>query len=80
MKKFVVNGGHRGHVTCAEWSTNGMKLFTGDTTGSVVYTEVDFYKVHITILYIIMLTSFRWLYFLQILLMLKLRQFKTSRN
>ncbi len=45
LKKFVVDGGHRSNVTCAEWSANGMKLFTGDSIGNVVYTGVDFYEV-----------------------------------
>ena len=40
-----MNKGHTSDVTCAEWSTNGMKLFTGDSVGNVVYTDVDFYEV-----------------------------------
>ncbi|XP_071785453.1 tectonin beta-propeller repeat-containing protein 2-like [Asterias amurensis] len=44
LKKFFVDGGHRSNVTCAEWSANGMKLFTGDSIGNVVYTAVDFYE------------------------------------
>lgn len=45
VKKIVLKGVHKSSVTCATWSTNGMKLFTGDDIGSVIYTEVDFYEV-----------------------------------
>ncbi|XP_022096649.1 tectonin beta-propeller repeat-containing protein 2-like [Acanthaster planci] len=44
LKKFLIDGGHRSSVTCAEWSTNGMKLFTADAAGCVVYSDVDFYE------------------------------------
>lgn len=46
VKKIVLKGVHKSSVTCATWSTNGMKLFTGDDLGSVIYTEVDFYEDH----------------------------------
>jgi len=36
---------HESPVQCLTWSTNGMKLFTGDTQGCVGCTEVDFYDV-----------------------------------
>ncbi|XP_038076272.1 tectonin beta-propeller repeat-containing protein 2-like [Patiria miniata] len=44
LKKFLVDGGHKSNVTCAEWSANGMKLFTGDSVGNIVYCDVDFYE------------------------------------
>lgn len=44
-KKFVIENLHQSNpVTCLEWSTNGMKLFTGDNQGKVVQTSVDFYE------------------------------------
>ena len=45
LQKFDVRSVHRHYITCVEWSTNGMKLFSGDKTGHVVATEVDFYQV-----------------------------------
>ncbi|KAK0046533.1 tectonin beta-propeller repeat-containing protein 2 [Biomphalaria pfeifferi] len=44
LQKFDVLGLHRHYVTCLEWSTNGMKLYSGDKNGQVVTTEIDFYK------------------------------------
>ncbi|KAK7104074.1 hypothetical protein V1264_018848 [Littorina saxatilis] len=44
LQKFDVRSVHRHYITCVEWSTNGMKLFSGDKTGHVVVTEVDFYQ------------------------------------
>ncbi|KAK7481188.1 hypothetical protein BaRGS_00027621 [Batillaria attramentaria] len=44
LQKFEVKSVHRHYVTCVEWSTNGMKLYSGDKTGHVVCTEVDFYQ------------------------------------
>ena len=44
-KKFVLEHLHQTlPVTCVEWSSNGMKLFTGDTHGKVVQTDIDFYE------------------------------------
>ena len=36
---------HSCPVRCLAWSTNGMKLYSGDTRGSVGCMEVDFYEV-----------------------------------
>ncbi|KAG7238051.1 hypothetical protein INR49_031405, partial [Caranx melampygus] len=41
LKRFDVVGLHRGSVTSLAWSTNGMKLFSGDDKGRVVFTAVD---------------------------------------
>ncbi|CAL1547450.1 unnamed protein product [Lymnaea stagnalis] len=44
MQKFDVTGLHKHYVTCLEWSTNGMKLYSGDKNGNVLTTEIDFYQ------------------------------------
>ncbi|KAL8602690.1 hypothetical protein ACOMHN_058643 [Nucella lapillus] len=44
LEKFEVKSMHRYYITCVVWSTNGMKLFSGDKSGQVVVTEVDFYQ------------------------------------
>ncbi|XP_041353427.1 tectonin beta-propeller repeat-containing protein 2-like [Gigantopelta aegis] len=44
LQKFYVKDMHRTILTCIEWSTNGMRLFSGDKMGTVVATEVDFYQ------------------------------------
>ncbi|XP_071079116.1 tectonin beta-propeller repeat-containing protein 2-like [Haliotis cracherodii] len=44
LQKFHVKDMHRSYLTCVEWSTNGMRLFSGDKSGTVVTTEVDFYQ------------------------------------
>lgn len=36
---------HKNPITALEWSKNGMKLFSGDKTGSIILTELDFYLV-----------------------------------
>ena len=36
---------HSCPVRSLAWSTNGMKLYSGDTKGSVGCMEVDFYEV-----------------------------------
>ncbi|XP_071510705.1 tectonin beta-propeller repeat-containing protein 2-like isoform X1 [Diadema antillarum] len=44
-KKFVLDHFHQNNrVTCLEWSNNGMKLFSGDTEGKVIQTDIDFYE------------------------------------
>lgn len=45
VEKYLVNDLHKGAVTTLEWSKNGMKLFSGDKNGLVVFTEIDFYMV-----------------------------------
>ncbi|GFR99993.1 WD repeat-containing protein [Elysia marginata] len=44
IQKFEVQDLHEHYITCLEWSTNGMKLFSGDKIGQVVVTEIDFYQ------------------------------------
>ncbi|XP_071963719.1 tectonin beta-propeller repeat-containing protein 2-like [Antedon mediterranea] len=44
---------HKSQVTCVEWSTNGMKLYSGDNQGVIVCTEVDFYEKKCTTLVIL---------------------------
>lgn len=41
MRRFDVQGLHRGSVTALAWSMNGMKLFSGDDKGRVVFTALD---------------------------------------
>ncbi|CAL9686716.1 unnamed protein product [Knipowitschia caucasica] len=41
LRRFDVQGLHRGPVTALAWSTNGMKLFSGDDNGRVVFTTLD---------------------------------------
>lgn len=43
VERYTVGGLHTGPVTALEWSMNGQKLFSGDSLGIVVYTEIDFY-------------------------------------
>ncbi|XP_030575048.1 tectonin beta-propeller repeat-containing protein 2 isoform X2 [Archocentrus centrarchus] len=41
LRRFDVIGLHKGSVTALAWSTNGMKLFSGDDKGRVVFTSLD---------------------------------------
>uniref|UniRef100_A0A3P9IMA3 HPS5-like beta-propeller domain-containing protein n=1 Tax=Oryzias latipes TaxID=8090 RepID=A0A3P9IMA3_ORYLA len=41
LRRFDVVGLHKGSVTCLTWSTNGMKLFSGDDKGRVVFSALD---------------------------------------
>ncbi|XP_028294683.1 tectonin beta-propeller repeat-containing protein 2 isoform X2 [Gouania willdenowi] len=41
LRRFDVTGLHRGSVTSLAWSTNGMKLFSGDDRGRVVFSALD---------------------------------------
>ncbi|XP_075995908.1 tectonin beta-propeller repeat-containing protein 2 [Genypterus blacodes] len=41
LRRFDVVGLHRGMVTAVAWSTNGMKLFSGDDKGRVVFSTLD---------------------------------------
>lgn len=45
IERYTVGGLHSAPVTALEWSTNSQKLFSGDETGLVVFTEIDFYMV-----------------------------------
>ncbi|KAF7651682.1 hypothetical protein LDENG_00107190, partial [Lucifuga dentata] len=41
LRRFDVVGLHKGTVTALAWSTNGMKLFSGDDKGRVVFSALD---------------------------------------
>lgn len=41
LRRFDVVGLHKGSVTSLAWSTNGMKLFSGDDKGRVVFSTLD---------------------------------------
>ncbi|KAL1516897.1 hypothetical protein ABEB36_000733 [Hypothenemus hampei] len=43
IERYTVTDLHKSPITTLEWSKNGMKLFSGDKTGSVILTEIDFY-------------------------------------
>lgn len=45
VERYTVSDLHKSAITALEWSKNGMKLFSGDKTGAVVLTEIDFYMV-----------------------------------
>ena len=45
LERFIVSDVHHVALTCLTWSTNGMKLFSGDKQGCVGCTEVDFVEV-----------------------------------
>lgn len=46
LRRFDVVGLHKGTVTALAWSTNGMKLFSGDDKGRVVFTSLDLDQVN----------------------------------
>ncbi|XP_051942082.1 tectonin beta-propeller repeat-containing protein 2 [Hippocampus zosterae] len=41
LRRFDVVGLHKGTVTSLSWSANGMKLFSGDDKGRVVFSTLD---------------------------------------
>ncbi|KAJ8333335.1 hypothetical protein SKAU_G00422310 [Synaphobranchus kaupii] len=41
LRRFDVVGLHKSTITALSWSPNGMKLFSGDDKGKVVYSAVD---------------------------------------
>ncbi|XP_071450036.1 WD repeat-containing protein CG11141 [Hetaerina americana] len=43
IERFTISGLHLGPVSALEWSPNGMNLFSGDRSGIIVLTEIDFY-------------------------------------
>lgn len=54
IEKYVVANLHNNQITALEWSKNGMKLFSGDKNGCVVFTEIDFYMVRLLESFVLM--------------------------
>lgn len=45
LRRFDVVSLHKGSVTSLTWSANGMKLFSGDDKGRVVFSALDLDQV-----------------------------------
>ncbi|KAF5296060.1 hypothetical protein FQA39_LY12682 [Lamprigera yunnana] len=43
VERYTVSDLHVAPITALQWAKNGMKLFSGDTSGHIVLTEIDFY-------------------------------------
>ncbi|XP_069853625.1 tectonin beta-propeller repeat-containing protein 2 [Dipodomys merriami] len=41
LRRFDVTGFHKHSITALAWSPNGMKLFSGDDKGKIVYSSLD---------------------------------------
>ncbi|KAM7164880.1 tectonin beta-propeller repeat-containing protein 2 isoform 3-T3 [Macrochelys suwanniensis] len=41
LRRFDVTGIHKSSITALAWSPNGMKLFSGDDKGKIVYSALD---------------------------------------
>ncbi|XP_060037149.1 tectonin beta-propeller repeat-containing protein 2 [Erinaceus europaeus] len=41
LRRFDVTGVHKNSITALAWSPNGMKLFSGDDRGKIVYSSLD---------------------------------------
>ncbi|KAM8781803.1 tectonin beta-propeller repeat-containing protein 2 [Rhynchonycteris naso] len=41
LRRFDVTGIHKSSITALAWSPNGMKLFSGDDKGKIVYSSLD---------------------------------------
>ncbi|XP_062037153.1 tectonin beta-propeller repeat-containing protein 2 isoform X7 [Lepus europaeus] len=41
LRRFDVSGIHKNSITALAWSPNGMKLFSGDDRGKIVYSSLD---------------------------------------
>lgn len=41
LRRFDVVGIHRSSITALAWSPNGMKLYSGDEKGKIVYSAID---------------------------------------
>lgn len=47
IERYTIRDLHAARISCCEWSKNGMKLFSGDSEGVVVLTEID-YQMHLS--------------------------------
>ncbi|NXX67565.1 TCPR2 protein, partial [Spizella passerina] len=47
LRRFDVAGIHKSSITALAWSPNGMKLFSGDDKGKIVYSALDLDQVSI---------------------------------
>ncbi|XP_012579825.1 PREDICTED: tectonin beta-propeller repeat-containing protein 2 [Condylura cristata] len=45
LRRFDVSGIHKHSITALAWSPNGMKLFSGDDRGKIVYSSLDLDQV-----------------------------------
>nr|KAF6269989.1 tectonin beta-propeller repeat containing 2 [Myotis myotis] len=45
LRRFDVAGIHKNSITALAWSPNGMKLFSGDDRGRIVYSSLDLDQV-----------------------------------
>nr|XP_003408907.1 tectonin beta-propeller repeat-containing protein 2 isoform X1 [Loxodonta africana] len=41
LRRFDITGIHKNSITALAWSPNGMKLFSGDDRGKIVYSSLD---------------------------------------
>lgn len=41
-----MSGFHKSSITALAWSANGMKLFSGDDRGKIVYSALDLDQVN----------------------------------
>lgn len=42
IERYTLRGFHRSAITSIAWSKNGMKIFTGDSAGSIVLTLINY--------------------------------------
>ncbi|KPJ10413.1 WD repeat-containing protein CG11141 [Papilio machaon] len=43
VERYTIGDLHKSKITSIEWSKNGMRLFSGDKSGVIIMTEIDFY-------------------------------------
>ncbi|XP_013137015.1 PREDICTED: WD repeat-containing protein CG11141 [Papilio polytes] len=43
VERYTIGDLHKSKITSIEWSKNGMRLFSGDKSGIIIMTEIDFY-------------------------------------
>ncbi|GAB6021574.1 Tectonin beta-propeller repeat containing 2, variant 3 [Chamberlinius hualienensis] len=47
MERYLIPDVHKKAISCLEWNQNGVKLFSGDESGIVAFTEMD-YLMHLS--------------------------------